>query len=73
MGEDAGEEAKGPGPERRGHAGSRRSPQKLLVLLKYQDILNIGMRPDVGTGHRRSIPGEYNTTRAHAGLGVPAV
>lgn len=28
------------------------------MLFKYQDILDIGMRPDVGTGHRRSIPGE---------------
>lgn len=65
--EDAGKEAPGLGPERRGHAGRGRPPQKLLVLFKYQDILNIGMRPHVGTGHRRSIPGKYNTERARAG------
>lgn len=64
MSEDAGEEAPGLGPERREHAGRRRPPEKLLLLLKYQDIFDIGMRPHVGTGHRRSVPGECNTRQA---------
>lgn len=53
--ENAGEEAR---PKPRGHAARRRPAQKLIMLLKYQDILDIRMRPHVGTGHRRSIPGE---------------
>lgn len=58
-GEDAGEEAAGRGPERRGHAGRRRPAQKLLVLLEHQDIPDLGMRPHVGAGHRGSVPGEW--------------
>lgn len=68
---DAGEEALG--PERRGHAGRRRPPQKPLVLLKYQDILDIGMRPHVGPGHRGSVSGEYDTPRVSVAHVQPRV
>ena len=56
--EDASEEAPGPGAERRGRAGGRRSAQKLIMLLKYQDLLDIGMRPHAGSGDRGGLPGK---------------
>lgn len=34
------------------------------MLLKYQDILDIGMRPHAGTGDRRGLPGKCNTLKA---------
>lgn len=62
--EDAGEEAAaGLGAQRRGQSTGRRHPEKVFVLLEYQDIPDFRMRPDVGTGHRGSIPGTY--TRTH--------